>query len=225
MLAIPYESQERPAGCGAAALAMVYRSLGLSCGQEELWSRVSRPRNGAPRGFTHLLCRDALGRGLCAVIVRPRDPWRTLTACLAASVRVILHHRIAADDPSGHYSVPVDIDDEGVTLHDPLLGASRRLAREELLRLWSPSGRSSEVVGNVLVAITDESDPGVCPSCEEPLPEKLACAACRFSICLRPAVAVGCLRSGCPGRRWEVCYCPSCDMTLWWLHSQVRPAR
>ena len=40
---IPYEQQHEQRSCGAAALCMVYRSLGLPANQSEIWQRVARP--------------------------------------------------------------------------------------------------------------------------------------------------------------------------------------
>lgn len=222
MLSIPYEAQERPDGCAAAALAMVYRSFGIACAQAELWPRVTASVRGVPRGKTHLIGRDALSRGLSAVVVRPASPWEALRECANDSVRVILHHRISTAEPSGHYSVLAGIDETSLRLHDPLHGPDRRLGREEFLALWSPSRHGREVVGHVLVAISDRPGECICLYCHSECPESIECVGCGSALRLRPAEVIGCLDLGCPGRRFEACYCLSCDMSTWWLRSEVR---
>jgi hypothetical protein len=218
VVTIPYEAQERPDGCAAAALAMVYRSLGLACAQAELWPRVSGRVRGAPRGKTHLLCQDALSRGLRAAIVRASSPWPALRACFAAGIRVILHHRLSEGDGSGHYSVLAGLEGASLSLHDPLLGPGRALGQDEFLRLWGPRGR--EGVGHVLVAVAASAGEMVCDVCGEAWPEAIPCAGCGGAVGLRPAEALGCLADGCAGRRWAECYCPACDMGTWWLRKR-----
>ena len=81
--------------CGAAALSMVYRSLDLSCSQQEAWGEVAQlDRTGRLAAMTHLLARDATRRGLAAVVVQATDPWAILGRAVAGEVRVILNHRL-----------------------------------------------------------------------------------------------------------------------------------
>ncbi len=215
MLTIPYEAQERSDGCAAAALAMVYRSLGIDCSQTELWPRITAPVRGVPRGKTHLLCRDALSRGLDAVIIRAASPWSTLLRCFNAGVRVVLHHRHSLAHPGGHYSVLVELDDTEIRLHDPAQGPGHRLPRELFLHLWTLG--FGEVVGRVLVAIHPPTKPIHSETCQHDLPESITCVSCGGTIRLRPAEALGCPVEGCPNRLWAACYCPWCDMSTWWL--------
>jgi hypothetical protein len=222
VLPIPYEAQERPDGCAAAALGMVYRSLGLECTQAELWPRVSALVRGARRGRTHLIGRDAQSCGLAAVVFRPASPWEALRGCDGQGVRVILHHRLSASEPAGHYSVLVAIDEASLLLHDPLRGPGRRLGRDEFLALWSPSAHSGEVAGHILVAVSASPGEPRCSFCHSPCPESIDCAGCGSALRLRPSAAVGCLDPTCPGRRFEVCFCPWCDMSTWWLQGNGR---
>src|SRR5262245_27002725 len=95
LAAVPYERQQDVDGnrrCGAAALCMVYRSLGLECTQEDLWPAVAA---GARNARTRLIGVDALERGFDALIVRARAPWEVLGVCVRDSIRAILNHRIA----------------------------------------------------------------------------------------------------------------------------------
>ncbi len=91
--AIPYEKQaEGPSNraCGAAALNMVYRSLAAAraadgrpglgdVSQDAIWARISKAdRAGSLNCATHLMVKDALGRGLSAVALQASDPLQML---------------------------------------------------------------------------------------------------------------------------------------------------
>ena len=85
---IPYERQAAGKMCGAAALHMVYASLGTPVPQWELWPSVT---GGHECARTRLLCADALARGLSSVILEARDPWQTLQSCQSQQARVVLN--------------------------------------------------------------------------------------------------------------------------------------
>jgi hypothetical protein len=209
---IPYEAQTGPLSCGAAALCMVYRSLGYPCDQAGVHAAVTRHGPGGQRvAFTHLLAGDALKRGLGALIVQARSPWRLLQRCADSHVRAVLNHRLTDDNPAGHYSVLVGVGEEQVTLHDPLNGPGRVLPKGDFLRLWSPSWPSPSVVGHVLLAIGDPAEAPVCRHCAAAPPANCRCRWCRASVPLRPGVVLGCAAEGCPARLWHHCYCPWCD--------------
>lgn len=210
---IPFEKQEvRPDDqmCGAAALCMVYRSLGLTCTQTKLWPAISRPGCRGRVARTQLLCRHALGLGLDALIVQADDPRRALRRCLDGGLRVILNHRLARDVPAGHYSVLLASDDAGVCLHDPFFGPNLRRGWPELSALWRPGG--AEVIGRIFVALAvPPSGAPPCPACQTPLPETVSCPWCRQIVPLRPGAALGCLRPNCTQRSWRQVFCPHCD--------------
>lgn len=210
---IPYVAQEDARSCGPAALCMVYRSLGVSCTQAELRPTVTRTgRGGIVSAHTHLLCRDALGRGFRALIVRARNPWEMLRQCSSHGVRAVLNHRPRVGSASGHYSVLVSADDETIVLHDPLAGPEMRYRREEFLPLWGPAWPGGEVPGNVMVAISSGPNRVPCAGCGEELPAEEACAWCKQRIGLEPGVVLGCGNEECPGRWWSCYHCPGCDM-------------
>jgi hypothetical protein len=216
---IPFEKQQRAEGhrmCGAAALSMAYRSLDLECSQQEVWGEVAR-RDGDGRlaARTHLLARDAIRRGLAAVVVQAADPWPVLGRAVAAEVRVILNHRLEAGSSSGHYTILVDVDDEQVTLHDPRSGPFRRIERSEFLDLWLPGGDPSEIVGHVLVGIATRSElRRDCAECGTEVPREAACPACGAKIRLRPVAVLGCIRADCGNRVWGRVFCPECDRAV-----------
>lgn len=213
---IPYFAQQRlpsSRGCGAAALAMVYASLGRDRSPKEIWQTLGGPverHDAAIR--TCRLARHALGEGLAAVAFQARDPWSALRRCWEQGMRVIVNHRIRPGSPLGHFSVLVSIGPDEVRLHDPQSGPSRRHSREMFLRLWLPTAGRSEIVGHVMVAI---SRPCVqemsCQTCGILIPALSVCAGCGSTTALRPVVALGCVQNNCPERMWKYLFCPQCD--------------
>jgi hypothetical protein len=207
---IPYERQAAGKMCGAAALHMVYASLGAPVPQRELWPSVT---GGHSCARTRLLAADALHRGLSSVILEARDPWQTLQHCQAHHARVVLNHRPLPAAWTGHYTVLVDIDDAHVWLHDPQFGPRRQEPRSRLLELWRPLEPKSEITGNVLVAF-DRADGGPAPACSAcggPAPDTLTCRTCQRPFPLRPWAAVGCINPLCSARLWQRLFCPHCD--------------
>ena len=217
---IPFEKQQPGRSrrmCGAAALCMVYRSLGVRrVSQQGLWEQIARPdRNETRAARTHLLAASALRHGLTAVCFEASKPWQVLQRCVAGSVRAILNHRVRPDSPLGHYAVLVGIDEKEAILHDPQLGPDRRLARDELLALWRPADDDSEVAGHVLVAIGPPATGAAsCGVCDAALPSAIACPKCKSEIPLRPGGVLGCAGRSCPARLWKRLFCPYCDATV-----------
>lgn len=214
---IPYEAQvdveTSRRMCGAAALAMVYRSFGKEVTQEELFPKITgRSLRGAIHAKTYLLCRDALGNGFLGLVVSAREPWKLLQNAKRPGTRTIVNHRIAEDSPAGHYSVVVDVDEDGIVLHDPRLGPERRVARDAFLRLWQPHGPRSEIAGYTAVVVT--SNPMAlhsCPNCSTMVPMAATCEQCKKVIPIHPGLVLGCALPGCGERTWAKLFCPYCD--------------
>jgi Peptidase C39 family len=216
---IPYEKQADPQTsrmCGAACLAMVYRSFGKETPQAEIWPAISKPNQfGNLASTTHLMAQDALTRGFSAVAIQARHPLQALRLCHESGIRAILNHRLQNDSATGHYTVMVDLDDKGVVLHDPSFGPSRRLSQAALLGLWQPHFSNSEIVGNVLIAIA--ADPPAVPACQfchTPIPPSVECPRCKNLIGLRPGAVLGCMNQNCIARMWGYICCPACDF-MW----------
>lgn len=256
---IPYEKQsdgESNRMCGAAALRMVYRSLGgaraerfvqehaerrtgeerrvrkaeppggrerrehprriVEVAQSDIWKRIARPnRGGSPACATNLMVRDALARGFAAVAVQALNPLQMLLACQANGIRAILNHRFRLDGPAGHFTVFLGMDAEGVVVHDPHAGPSRRVRYGELLELWQPRFPGSEIIGNVLIGIADHP-PRLekCTACSVPIPDNASCPQCRGPVLLSPSAFLGCVGGNCVHRSWLRVCCPSCDYTF-----------
>jgi hypothetical protein len=222
---IPFEAQAEPRGCGAACLAMIYRSLGRTVPQADIWPRIAR-RNafGSVASTTHLMACDAIERGNTAVIVQTRDKIESLRVCSEAGCRTILALRLAPNASAGHYVVLLDVTPRTVALHDPLAGPGRVLPHDELLALWDKPVVPSEMGGGVLIAIGPK-EPGEvsCGYCRSPVPEAITCPSCREPVGLRPLAAVGCVAASCPGRLWAGVCCPKCNL-MWDGGSQAEPA-
>lgn len=213
---IPFESQLDPQiqrGCGAACLAMVYKSFGKDVQQAAIWPAISKPnRFGAVSSTTHLMALHALNEGLRAVAIQARHPVQVLRICKQRGIRAILNHRLEPGASTGHYTVLVDIDDKHVVLHDPYFGPARRLTHEDLTQLWRPSSASSEIAGNVLIAIAADTPPiSPCEFCHTGMPAALPCPKCGKIVGLAPTAVLGCVRDGCIARMWNYVACPACD--------------
>jgi hypothetical protein len=213
---IPYERQLDPETnrmCGAASLAMVYRSFGKTVAQPEIWPRISKQNQFASlASTTHLMAQDALARGYVALAFQATHPLQTLRLCKDRGVRAVLSHRLKQDASTGHYTVFVDIDAESVVLHDPYFGPARRVPHEELLELWRPRYPNAEITGNVLIGIAAQpSATPPCPLCGIVIPPAVACPNCRKQVPLQPAVLLGCVGTRCAARMWNYICCPFCD--------------
>jgi hypothetical protein len=217
--AIPYEKQSDPQAsrmCGAACLSMVYRSFGKDIKQTEIWPVIAKPNQfGSLASTTHLMAKDALGRGLAAIAIQARHPLQALRLCHDAGIRAILNHRLQPDSATGHYTVMVDLDSNNVVVHDPSFGPSRSLSYVELFALWQPQFPNSEIAGNVLIAVAADPPPApACQFCHTETPPSVECPRCKKPIVLRPAAVLGCMNPNCIARMWSHICCPACDFML-----------
>ncbi len=142
-LPVPYECQIDKQTCGAAALAMVYRSFGMEVGQERICRETRRTRRAVG------LANHARNTGLQAAIVRLNEAQDGLLAVRQSypDCRIILNHRLMTGVSYGHYSVVVDVKRDRVVLHDPMFGPFRRWTPETLQNLWETPG--GEIIGKV----------------------------------------------------------------------------
>jgi len=224
---IPYEKQADTKStrmCGAACLAMVYRSFGKEVTQEEIWPAISKVnRFGSLASTTHLMTQHALGKELAAVAFQARHPIQALRLCREAGARAILNHRPEPNSPNGHYSVMVDLDSKNVYLHDPYYGPARGVSHDDLLDLWQPKFARSEIVGGVLIAIAEAPKPvPPCQFCRTPFPATIECPNCRKPVGLKPATVLGCMNENCIARMWNYINCPFCDF-MWNSSSSIVP--
>jgi hypothetical protein len=156
-----------------------------------------------------------LRRGFAAVTLQVRQALGLLRAALEQEVRVIVNHRPGLNSRGGHYSVLVGMDEEGLFLHDPLLGPVQWLDQAEWLKLWRPGWANSEVRGNLAVFIGQRAaESPRCRTCGRGVPPQLPCPTCRKEIPLRPGLVLGCLDFSCPERTWDLLFCPWCDAEL-----------
>ncbi|HQU42529.1 MAG TPA: papain-like cysteine protease family protein [Pirellulales bacterium] len=244
-LDLPYERQVNTLStrmCGAAALCMVYRSLGLACSQEEVWPAIAPPiAEGDACARTYLLCADALRRGFAALTLQARYALPLLRTALEGEVRVIVNHRQGLNSLAGHYSVVLAVDEECVAIHDPWLGPARRLEHAEWLKLWRPGPSNREVSGNLAVFIGRHSaEPHAAPEDGLPRPSREPSSAnnhetaweghppdvpaargvprCRLcEAVIPPAVPCPACRNDIPLRPSAVLGCPdgNCPARMW----------
>jgi hypothetical protein len=186
-------------------------------GQTEIWKQISRPNaSGTLSAATHLIVAHARSRRFAAVAVQARYPLVALLACRDNGIRAILNHRLHAGTAAGHYTVLLDVDAESVVVHDPYYGPRRRIPHAELLELWQPRFPGSEIAGNVLIGIGPRpSTLPLCPLCDTPIPEQVACPRCGKPVRLSPPELLGCVGpTECLARLWNYLDCPSCD-SMW----------
>ena len=216
MTPIPFEPQQAIDGsrtCGAAALTMVYRSLGTNSQQLAVWHRVAEEiRPGTKATRTHRLALDARQSGYTSVVLQAERPAALLLQLIESDIRVILNHRLDRRSHLGHYSVLLRFDGDQVEIHDPHRGPNRVLPWAEFEELWQPDTQRSEIVGRVLVAIgTDPGESRSCRNCCNAVPTHWTCARCGQLVPIGPAGAVRCVTPACSERLWSRLFCPHCD--------------
>jgi hypothetical protein len=212
---LDHERQQLPWTCGAAALCMVYRALGVPADQEEVWARLNDGDAASRRAVrTHRLATDALRQGLAALVVEAAEPWPVLEACTRHDLPVIVNHRLPGGRTT-HFSVLAGLDAGEVTLNDPLAGPLQRFSRPEFQGLWLHSPTPSQSAGCFLIAL---ARPGTadhaCALCGVAVPPERTCPECGGAIPLQPALALGCSKAGCPARTWRRIWCPHCDAPM-----------
>ncbi len=206
---VPYERQEGRNWCGAAALAMVLRSLGRPATQAGLWPLVSTVGpDGGDWSCAGRMARHARARGLDVAALAAPDLRRSLRAWLAAGLRVILNRRTSLGGDTWHFVVPVAARGPWVVLHDPGSAgpAARHLAAElEALMDGNPA----------LVLGTPGGRAAPCPVCGlRPARHGPACPRCGAAGGPEPPAALGCDRPLCPGRLFDFVYCLNCATGL-----------
>lgn len=198
---IPYERQRNTAKdrrCGAASLAMLYRSFGIDANQESIYEELGRSQR------TYRLARHAREKGLVSLVVRFHDPWTALLLFRRhyPDGGAVLNHRIRPDSGRGHFSVLLDLDttpgQAAFLLHDPQFGPNRRIPKEEMLQLWTPTSADSEIRGRIAVLIRPVTSSVGRPSSP--------CSRCNNVISL---ASFSSILESC-----AMCFCPCCDNIL-----------
>lgn len=210
----PHEFQESTYGCGAAALTMVYKSLGLKVTQKEVLERVVftvDQDTGEQSCSTHRMVLDSLLRRFETLHVRAINPIDMLKACQKHSVRAVTHERAGPNRLVGHATAFLGIDDHFVWQHCSALGPFRPIRHNDLLEVMAPLGVSDIGWGNWITLI---SNPFVvkrsCKLCGIEIPEWVTCPECKKSFELKPSAPLGCFQEDCSGRAWLDISCPYC---------------
>lgn len=212
---IPFEAQLNSDGqrtCGAAALNMVYKSMGIVLSQQAVWRVISLPDAlGGRFSRTYRLPFDAVLRGVHAIAFKALDPIQAVQRILATGSSVIMNHRLHEDTRYGHYTVALSANDSSIEFHDPEFGPSQKRSTVVMRALWQPKFDNCEITGNFLIAVALTPAPHTCGVCGVMSPANVTCPVCNVSFALQPAYALGCVNAGCSSRLWELVLCPYCD--------------
>ena len=210
-----YEAQLAIPGqrmCGAAAVVMALRRLGIQTDQKHVWQQIAQQHDQHFRASTYHLARFVHQVGLSASVIQSHQPWKVLQTCWQNNLSVIINHRLGPHHNEGHYSVLARINRNTIHLHDQSLGPSVAYSKEEFLALWLPTSSQSEIAGNVLVAITNSDyEPSIWAHCNQCIPKSMACRNCGNELPLQPVRALGCVQPTCVQRLWYRLFCPQCD--------------
>jgi len=138
-LDVPYLPQSEDL-CGGAAVAMVYRYWGEAhAGVQQFASLVDTRAGG--------IATDRLADAVAAhgwKVTRAIGSVDLLRSQLAARIPPII---LLADRPHRyHYVVVVGISEDGVVVHDPAVGPSRRISTPTLLARWRPTNYWTMVI-------------------------------------------------------------------------------
>ena len=214
---IPYIKQDITSNkkwlCGAASLAMVYRSYGKKVDQRSIFYDIA-VRNKAIGSYcsTSLQCRNVLKHGFYALDVKSRQPLTLLNMFHDkwdnTRPRIIFIQKAKGDDEGLHSTVMVDVTDKDVIVHDPLSRPFRLILKDVFMYLWSGQGQNNYES----IAVSDKrSSADRCRICGRPIPDFLICPNCRRKVILQPNETVGCIFNDCAGRLWNEILCPYCD--------------
>lgn len=212
-MTVVYERQINDRACGAAALAMAYRTFGIQIAQEDVWRRLSPDGTGIR---TQQIVADARKNGLHALALQARSPWDALRRCIDSSLLVIVNHRPNRSSSLGHFSVVSAIADDYLFLHDPNDGPDRVVPQSRFLEMWSRESYQSQIAGQALVAIGERStsDDWKCRRCAADIRPTIECSSCRTIYAPEPFAAIGCMRLSCTERTWLRIFCPDCDRPM-----------
>jgi len=218
MKTIPFEAQMNVDGqrtCGAAALNMIYKSMGLDLPQTAIWRVISLPdAHGTRYARTYRMAFDAMLRNVHAVAFRANDPIRAVRETLHSGCDVIMNHRLQNDTGYGHYTVALAADDEFIHFHDPQFGPAQKRTGENMRELWRVRHNDCEITGDILIALARNATSHACTTCGSQLPENIPCSQCLGTFSLQPAVGLGCVKNSCDGKLWQSILCPYCDVLL-----------
>jgi ABC-type bacteriocin/lantibiotic exporter with double-glycine peptidase domain len=210
---LPYEPQSPGDGqCGASCVVMMLRAYGKLGDRAKVWKKIRQPRNGG--GFyttSRRITEFLLGRNLSSLAVRARDPFKMLKGCKDQGVNGIVSVRLDDSSGLGHYVALVDCEADGVLVHDPAGTPNRRISRQELARLQTPTDKH-EITARVLILVSNNnhSDKS-CSVCSKPIPQFINCQRCGSSISLSFSNLLGCVDAACSNRQWDHIICSTCD--------------
>ena len=161
-LNVPHIQQSQESSCGAAALSMVYKYLGLNDQNEDIiWDRLKEPRPSR-RGEYFLrtvpMAKDSQNYGLSyfmgkAVLDAQLSLLQPLKEFLSLSIPIIVCQRISSENTLGHFRVVIGVEKNNIYINDPLLSKGKTTKNiDEFLSLWK-NANNEEVVGGEFLAV------------------------------------------------------------------------
>lgn len=126
--------------CGPASLKMVLAYYGVEKTEKELAQLCGTDPNLGTTDESIKRAAESLG---LKVEIHNNSTFNDIQQWLDKKVPVIVNWftrgRIDYDDsevPDGHLSVVVGLDDENIYLQDPEIGALRKIARDDFMKVW-----------------------------------------------------------------------------------------
>jgi ABC-type bacteriocin/lantibiotic exporter with double-glycine peptidase domain len=158
-MTLPYEPQSADDGqCGASCIVMMLRAYGKLADRARVWNKIREPRNGG--GFyatTRRITEFLLGRNLPSLAVRARDPFKMLQRCKHQGVNAIVSVRLDDSSGFGHYVALSDCEADYVLVHDPAGTPNRRVHKQELENLQTPTDKHEITERNAHIGVEQEA--------------------------------------------------------------------
>lgn len=161
-ISIEHKKQGRETSCGAAALAMIYQSLGKNRLTEDvLWEKLSVERPNAQVGERYLrtlpMAESAKEFGFSyfwglAVLNNRKNALQPIREFVSRSIPVVVCQKVSEENHWGHFRVVVGVGKSFVELHDPAKDKMEKMPISRFMELWGQTS-NDEVLGGEFFAI------------------------------------------------------------------------
>ena len=126
--------------CGPASLKIVLAYYGVEKSEDELAKMCKTTKGLGTKDIDIKAAAEKLG---FKAVIKNNSDFKTVTTWLKAGVPVILDWFTTGrpefadvDVPGGHFSIAVGMDDRFIFLEDPEIGRTRRIEKNEFIRVW-----------------------------------------------------------------------------------------
>ncbi|MBX4199252.1 C39 family peptidase [Candidatus Parcubacteria bacterium] len=161
-LSVPHMKQTKESSCGAAALAMLYKHLGIPDQTEEvIWERLKTPRPNIPGDefiTTMSMAQDGQQFDLSyfkaqASLASSETAMQPVVEFLSQGIPVVVCQKVSKDDIRGHFRILTGVEGESILLNDPdATEATTKMDLDTFMSLWSDAN-NGEVIGGEFFAI------------------------------------------------------------------------